>query len=81
MSYILYINLVNFGKIWFFLENVPMENMLKIAEIAEYLRISKEKVYKLAQQGKIPASKIGSQWRFNRRRVDQWLKRQDRCNN
>lgn len=58
-----------------------MQNMLKIAEIADYLRISKEKVYKLAQQGKIPASKIGSQWRFDRRRIEQWLKRQDRYNN
>lgn len=42
-------------------------------EIAEYLKVSKETIYKMAQKGHIPGSKIGSQWRFRKERVDSWL--------
>lgn len=58
-----------------------MEKWLKIQEVAEYLQISAEKVYKLAQQGKMPASKVGGQWRFKRKRIDDWLEGQDKHNN
>ena len=57
-----------------------MENWLKIREVAEYLQVSREKVYKLAQQGKIPASKVGGQWRFKRKRIDRWLEGQENTN-
>ena len=50
-----------------------MEKWLKIQEVADYLQISREKLYKLAQQGMIPTSKIGGQWRFKRERIDKWL--------
>lgn len=28
----------------------------------------------LAQQGKVPGNKIGNQWRFDREKIDQWIK-------
>lgn len=46
---------------------------LTISELADYLRVSKETIYKLAQQAQIPASKIGNQWRFRRDLVDDWF--------
>lgn len=46
---------------------------LTISETADYLKVSKETIYKLAQQNEIPSSKVGSQWRFNRKMLDQWL--------
>ena len=46
---------------------------LTIDEIARHLKISKETIYKMVQQGQIPASKLGNQWRFNRKTVDTWL--------
>ncbi|OFZ54754.1 MAG: hypothetical protein A2428_01025 [Bdellovibrionales bacterium RIFOXYC1_FULL_54_43] len=46
---------------------------MTVEEVAAYLRVSRETIYKLVQQNKIPASKLGNQWRFNRERVDQWL--------
>jgi len=73
--------LVNFGKNSINLENMKTEKWLKIGQIANYLQISTEKVYKLAQQGKIPASKVGGQWRFKRRRIDDWLERQENNHN
>ncbi len=49
---------------------------LTIEEIASYLKVSKETIYKMVQHNQIPASKLGNQWRFNRETVDAWLKAQ-----
>ena len=49
---------------------------MKVKEIAEYLQISEDLIYKWAQQGKIPVSKIGNQWRFNKVEVEEWAKAQ-----
>lgn len=46
---------------------------LTIEELSEHLKISKETIYKMAKTKKIPSSKIGNQWRFNKEIVDQWL--------
>lgn len=46
---------------------------MTMEEIAEYLKVSKETIYKMAQKGQIPGSKVGNQWRFNRQVVDEWL--------
>ncbi|MDD5671184.1 MAG: helix-turn-helix domain-containing protein [Candidatus Omnitrophica bacterium] len=52
------------------------EKWLTIDQIADYLQASKEKVYKLCQRGKMPASKFGGQWRFDKNEIDQWLRMQ-----
>ena len=49
--------------------------VLTVAEAAEYLRIPKSTLYKLAQEGKIPCQKVGRHWRFHRDAIDGWLKR------
>ena len=49
------------------------EKWLTIDQIADYLQVSKEKVYKLCQRGLMPASKLGGQWRFSKQVVDHWL--------
>jgi excisionase family DNA binding protein len=46
---------------------------LTIDELAEHLKVSKETIYKMAKANKIPSSKIGNQWRFNKDVIDQWL--------
>jgi len=50
-----------------------MDALMTIEEVASYLRLSKDTVYRMAQAGKIPASKVGQQWRFRREDVDAWL--------
>ena len=52
------------------------EKWLTIEQIAEYLQVSTEKLYKLCQKGKMPASKVGGQWRFDIKEVDSWVRRQ-----
>ncbi|MFW5782554.1 MAG: response regulator [Candidatus Muiribacteriaceae bacterium] len=51
-----------------------------IKELATYLRISKDCAYKLAQQGKIPASKVGRKWRFEKDIIDKWIESQQNIN-
>lgn len=41
-------------------------DILTVDEAADLLKIPRSSVYKLAQEGKIPATKIGKHWRFHR---------------
>lgn len=52
------------------------EKWLTVKEVAEYLQLSPDQIYRLAQQGKIPASKVGARWRFKRERIDEWMENQ-----
>ncbi|MBI2091858.1 MAG: helix-turn-helix domain-containing protein [Deltaproteobacteria bacterium] len=49
-------------------------NWMTVQDIAKYLQLSTMMVYKLAQEGKIPAAKIGRVWRFEKEAIDAWLK-------
>ena len=42
-------------------------------EAAEYLKMHVKTVCRLAKEGKIPAKKVGSEWRFLRPVLDRWL--------
>jgi excisionase family DNA binding protein len=49
------------------------ENLLTTEQVAQYLKVDKFTVYRLVTQKKIPAFKVGNQWRFNRKMIDAWL--------
>lgn len=53
-----------------------IDRWLTLDELAEYLKLSRTKLYRLAQNGNIPASKLGKQWRFNTEEIDEWMKSQ-----
>jgi excisionase family DNA binding protein len=42
-------------------------------QVAQYLNVNKFTVYRLVIQKKIPAFKVGSQWRFKQDLLDNWL--------
>ncbi len=50
-----------------------MPEILTITEAAQYLRISLSSLYKLAQDGKIPAQKVGKHWRFHKQTLTDWI--------
>lgn len=52
------------------------DEILTIRDLAKYLKINERTVYKLAQERKIPAFKIGGSWRFMRAMIDDWIKNQ-----
>lgn len=58
------------------MDNTMTDQWLTLEQIADYLQVSKEKVYKLCQRGRMPASKIGGQWRFDKKEVDDWARQQ-----
>src|SRR3989338_9951347 len=49
-------------------------NWMTVQDVAKYLQLSTMMIYKLAQEGKIPAVKIGRVWRFEKDAIDLWLK-------
>ena len=51
-----------------------MDRWLSVQEIAQYLGISKETVYRWLESKKIPAHKIGKQWKFQVSEINSWIK-------
>jgi len=47
--------------------------ILTIDEVAEYLRLTPQTIYKWAQERRIPAVKLGKEWRFRRSVIDKWF--------
>ena len=47
--------------------------IMTLSEMADYLRIAKRSLLRMAQRGDLPATKVASQWRFMRSVVDDWL--------
>jgi PTS system nitrogen regulatory IIA component len=47
--------------------------ILTIEEVATYLRLTPQTIYKWAQERKIPAAKLGKEWRFRKSIIDRWL--------
>jgi excisionase family DNA binding protein len=52
------------------------EGFLTTEEVLEYLQVNLRTVYRLIKAGKIPAVRVGRQWRFRKRDIDGWLESQ-----
>ena len=50
-----------------------MDDIMTIEEVAKYLKMKPQTIYTWAQNGKIPAAKIGKEWRFRRSILDEWF--------
>ncbi|MFH1352644.1 MAG: helix-turn-helix domain-containing protein [bacterium] len=50
------------------------KEIMNVSELAEYIGVSRSKIYKLIRDKKVPASKIGRQYKFSKQVVDSWLK-------
>ena len=51
-------------------------DLLSIPQVDAYLDLAERTVLMWAQQGKLPAFKMGSMWRFRKGEIDQWLETQ-----
>ena len=57
--------------------NFPTDEVfLTTEEVLEYLQVNLRTVYRLIKAGKIPAVRVGRQWRFRKRDIDAWLETQ-----
>jgi excisionase family DNA binding protein len=49
------------------------ENLLTTEQVAQYLKVDKFTIYRLVGRKKIPAFRVGNQWRFKKSLIDEWL--------
>jgi len=47
--------------------------IMTLEEVASYLRLKPQTIYRWAQEKRIPAAKLGKEWRFRRSLIDLWL--------
>lgn len=57
-------------------QDAPDHEILTLEEVAHYLRLRPQTIYKWAQERRIPAVKLGKEWRFRRSILDRWLDEQ-----
>ncbi len=50
----------------------PFGPVLTLAEVAHYLRVHPSTIYRLVRRKEIPAFKVGSDWRFDVRELEEW---------
>lgn len=53
--------------------------VLRLRQVARYLNVHPNTVYRLAQRGRLPAFRVGSDWRFNRESIDRWRLEQEQA--
>jgi excisionase family DNA binding protein len=51
-----------------------MAGVLTLEEVADFLHVHPSTVYRLLRNRRIPAFKMGSDWRFNQESIEQWVK-------
>jgi len=53
---------------------IRMENdIMTLEEVAAYLKLKPQTIYTWAQDKKIPAAKLGKEWRFKKSIIDEWI--------
>ena len=50
------------------------KEIMTTKDVAEYLNLHPLTVHKYAREGKIPAFKIGTDWRFHKKYIERWIK-------
>ncbi|MGZ8832620.1 MAG: helix-turn-helix domain-containing protein [Thermoanaerobaculia bacterium] len=53
--------------------SVPDHDVLTIKQLSEYLMVSEKTIYRMLEKKRLPAIRIGAQWRFRKRDIDAWL--------
>lgn len=51
--------------------------LMKVIEVAEYLRIHPEVVRRWLREGKLKGYKVGKEWRISKRDIDDMIKGKD----
>ena len=46
---------------------------LTVEEVAKRFGVNATTVYRLVQKGRLPAFKVGNQWRFSETRLEAWV--------
>lgn len=52
------------------------DRILTVEEVASFLKLSEATIYRMAQEGKIPAKRVGRSWRFSQAQIQEWFRDQ-----
>jgi len=50
-----------------------IDEIMTVADVARYLKLKPQTIYKWLQDGMIPAAKLGKEWRFKKSVIDAWF--------
>jgi excisionase family DNA binding protein len=59
------------------MSKIMTAKIMTVREVSEYLRVHSTTVYRLLKQDKLPAFRVGSDWRFNADAIDFWRRGQE----
>ncbi|MDI6854376.1 MAG: helix-turn-helix domain-containing protein [Deltaproteobacteria bacterium] len=55
------------------MEIPPKDEVMTVKEACAYLKIAEKTLYRFIREQKIPAFKLGREWRFKKSLLDQWI--------
>jgi excisionase family DNA binding protein len=53
-----------------------VHEILTVKELSDLMKIHQSTVYRLTKEGRIPAFRIGSEWRFRKDQIVHWIAEQ-----
>lgn len=53
--------------------------IMTVKDLAAYLKCHQSTIYRLLKKGAIPASKLGSDWRFRKSAIDYWMNEREQA--
>jgi excisionase family DNA binding protein len=56
-------------------EERPQEvtSLMTVEEVATYLAVTERTIYRLVKEGRLPAYRVGGQWRFKVAVLEEWM--------
>ena len=52
------------------------DHLMTLREVADYLGLHYLTIYRLIQERKIPAARLGGRWRFKKEVLDEWIEKE-----
>lgn len=56
------------------MSRLTMDRWLSVEEIAAYVGVKRDTIYKWINRKTMPAHKIGSLWKFRKHEIDEWVR-------
>jgi len=56
---------------------VPPIKVMTVREVAAYLHVAPRTIYRLLRNSRLPAFRMGNDWRFNTEEIQRWLAQQE----
>jgi excisionase family DNA binding protein len=56
------------------MSDVTSDRWLSVDEIAGYLGVKRDTIYKWIDRKSMPAHKVGSLWKFRKEEIDDWVR-------